>query len=198
MAASPPSPVTRLGTYLPPVELPAKIRASQGYGFDRGDVTHWGVDLSAKPGDPVFAPEDLVVEYVAVNNTTPPLSGYGPGAILARGKQSGLWHVLGHMDAWDWSDARKQRLPYKGRVYKRGEEIGVVSKLNHLHWEIRTEAKPPRGEARRRYTLDPMKWLYSDGDVQTPLADPPDTKPSSGGGAGLVLLVLAIIILGDQ
>lgn len=190
-----PAPVTRLGRYLPPVELPAKIRDSQGYAFDRGDVTHWGVDLSAKPGTPVFAPEDLVVEYVAVNDSTPPLSGYGPGAILARGEDSGLWHVLGHLDAWDWSDARHDRLPYPGRKYAKGDEIGVVSKLNHVHWELRKTAKPPRGTARGRFTLDPIRWLYSDGDVQTGLPDPEEAKEEEGGGLGLVLLIVAGVLL---
>lgn len=134
---------------------PAPIASVSAYGTPRpGGITHWGTDIRGKAGDRVVAPEALTVTHVATDNTTAPLAGYGPGAILGRGA-SGLWHVLGHLDPATWSG------PTVGRQYAEGEWLGNMAAIKgpHVHWEVRTVELPPRGPARGPLTLDPLAWL---------------------------------------
>lgn len=168
---------------LPPVPLPQKFRGTSRYGADRGDVVHYGVDLAAKYGAEVVAPEDMEVIAFAVDDKTKPLTGYGPGAILARGS-SGYYHVIGHMDPWKWSRAFRGLLPSVGRKYRAGELVGYVSRLGHVHWEVRTEATPARGAARAAATVDPVALVQA--GLPVPL-------PRRGGGQGWVLLLLLLI-----
>lgn len=175
-----------------PVDGAYKTGPTGRYGADRGDVTHWGIDLHRPGGDPVYAPEDMEVWYVAVNDKTRPLTGYGPAAIIARGS-SGFFHVLGHMDPWKWSKGFAHLLPYKGRRYKEGDLVGYVApkiKPPHVHWEMRTVGAPPRGVSRGRYTIDPILYL------QTGEAKPlPDSTAGRGGGQSAVLLLLLLAAL---
>lgn len=149
-------------------------------------MVHYGLDLGAKPGSIVRAPEAMEVLAFAVNDKTKPLTGYGPAAILAKGA-SGVYHVIGHMDAWGWSGDDRALLPWIGRTYVEGEVIGTVSKLNHVHWEVRTVALPARGADRAALTLDPRAWLRGD---REPL-------PSGGGGIA-VLLLLYLLTWGSR
>lgn len=167
-----------------------------GYGFDRGDVRHYAWDLGGKVGTPVYAPEDLeVVQWAAGDDDAAQkrLTGYGPAVILAKGA-SGVWHVLAHLDGWAWSGDKKDRLPWIGRKYKAGDLVGEISKLNHVHWEIRLAPWPPTGDARKPYTMDPARWIAGDPIPPAPASKPPKSSPI--GGAAVALLILGLMLLG--
>jgi murein DD-endopeptidase MepM/ murein hydrolase activator NlpD len=174
-----------------------RITPKGGYGFDRGTVRHFAWDLGGAPGTPVYAPEDMeVIQWAAGDEQAKArrLTGYGPAVILARGV-SGAIHVLGHLDGWAWSGSKRAALPWGGRVYKAGERVGEISKLNHVHWEIRIVDYPPTGDARGPFTMDPAKWLAG--------SDPPASSevpdPGSPGGFGAILIVLGVLlIMGDK
>lgn len=177
-----------------------RVTPRGGYAFDRGDVRHFAWDLGGKAGTPVYAPEDMeVIQWAAgeAQAAARRLKGYEPAVILARGA-SGVIHVLGHLDGWAWSGSKKHMLPWIGRKYKAGELVGEISKLRHVHWELRTIDYPPTGDARGRYTMDPARWLA--GDDPPPSSRPaptPDPAATSGSGA-LILLLVAVLILGDK
>lgn len=160
--------------------MPAKIKSSSDYLAKRSTGTHFGLDIAAVPGTPVVAPEPMTVLHFAVNDSTPPLSRFGPAAVLTRGA-SGVYHVLGHMDAWAWSGAGKSLLPWVGRTYAEGELVGRVSKLRHLHWETRIVELPPGSEARRAYVVSPLGLLS--GEVTS-------VAPVSGRTSVLLILVV--------
>lgn len=168
-----------------PINPPVRVSPHGAYGFTRKSkadggcgrsgkypCTHKGVDLLGKKGTPVFAPEASRVVIAAYDDVTPPLRGYGPGAVMLLGA-SGLVHILGHLDPEWWTSTPwqipgvnapltegfigKDRRPTDGRVYREGEQVGVTSHLNHVHWEMATPRKSPRAGqlAERR---DPLVW----------------------------------------
>lgn len=133
---------------------------------------HWGVDLVPESHyrGPIVdaewwvrAPEDLVVDLVVRDDETPPLSGYGPGAVLARGR-SGAWHVFGHLSPRSFGADL-----VKGAELKRGQFFARLAsgvKPPHVHWEPRrwrTEGPAARalGRAVTRgdIVIDPDLWL---------------------------------------
>lgn len=171
------------------MQPPATILTSPGgrYGAVRaGGRQHWGLDIAGKAGAPVAAPESLTIEHVATDNVTPPLSGYGPGAVLGRGA-SGQWHVLGHLDPATWSG------PVVGRVYAEGEWVGNMAPIKgpHVHWEVRTVALPARGAARGLATLDPVAWLRG-------ALAPIPAVAKVGGASALLLVALAVYLLAKE
>jgi hypothetical protein len=111
----------------------------------------------------VRAPEDLVVDLVVNDNTTPPLSGYGPGAVLARGR-SGTWHVFGHLSPRSFGPEL-----VKGAAIARGVFFARLAsglKPPHVHWEPRrwrTEGPATkalgRAATREDIVIDPDLWL---------------------------------------
>ncbi len=134
--------------------------------------THWGVDLvpASHYRGPlveaewwVRAPEDLVVDLVVTDDETPPLSGYGPGGVLARGR-SGTWHVFGHLSPRSFGAEL-----VKGAAIARGQffaRLAAGVRPPHLHWEPRrwrTEGPAARalGRAvtREDIVIDPDLWL---------------------------------------
>lgn len=178
-----------------------KVRVTPrgGYGFDRGTVRHYAWDLGGPVGTPVYAPEDMeVIQWAAGDDVAAArrLTGYGPAVILARGV-SGIYHVLGHLDGWAWSGSKKSYLPWIGRRYRAGEKVGEISKLNHVHWELRTIAYPPTGDARKPYTMAPDRWLAGDDPPAVPSSSAPDPGSASGSGA-LLLVLAALLILGGN
>lgn len=176
-----------------------RITPKGGYAFDRGNVRHFAWDLGGRKGTPVYAPEDMeVIQWAAGDDVAAArrLKGYGPAVILARGV-SGAIHVLGHLDGWAWSGAKKSYLPWIGRKYKAGEKVGEISKLKHVHWEIRTIDYPPTGDARGPYTMDPAKWLAGSDPPSSRPATPPDPGSTSGSGV-LLLALVALLILGGK
>jgi murein DD-endopeptidase MepM/ murein hydrolase activator NlpD len=183
-----------------PVDPPSKVTPHGAFGFARKTrsdgacgrsgkypCTHLGVDLAGKKGTPVFAPEAGHVVIAAFDDATPPLRGYGPGAVVFLGA-SGMRHILGHLDPEWWRATPWQipgvnapltqgfigpdRMPAEGRVYREGEQIGVMSHLNHVHWEVSTKGK--------RY--DPIAWAQGRSS----------TGARGGHGALVLLLLLAM------
>lgn len=133
--------------------------------------THWGVDLvpashyQSLPIEAhwwVRAPEDLVVDVVALDNVSPPLSGYGPAAVLARGR-SGAWHIFGHLDPSSLGTLTKGHAIEAGHTFAR---VSDAVSPPHVHWEPRrwrTEgpaARELRHEVGRGdIVIDPDAWL---------------------------------------
>jgi len=73
-----------------------------------------------------------------------------------------------------------------------GEEIGHVSKANHIHWEIRNS---PLASNLGRY--DPISWARAGYGLMLPAGANVVASPSDGGGGG-ILLLLALLLLGDK
>lgn len=181
-ASAPPAAVATLSARLSPL-LNARVSPNgafravrtRGHGNCRQDnypCTHWGVDLvpASHYRGPIVdaewwcrAPEDLVVDLVVRDDETPPLSGYGPGAVLARGR-SGTWHVFGHLSPRSFGAEL-----VKGAAIARGQFFARLAsgvKPPHVHWEPRrwrTEGAATRalGRAATRedIVIDPDLWL---------------------------------------
>lgn len=134
--------------------------------------THWGVDLvpASHYRGPIVeaewwcrAPEDLVVDLVVRDDETPPLSGYGPGAVLARGR-SGTWHVFGHLSPRSFGAEL-----VKGAAIARGvffARLAAGVKPPHVHWEPRRwRTEGPAAKAlghpvtREDIVIDPELWI---------------------------------------
>jgi len=156
-----------------------------GCGIGKHPCVHKGVDLGGPAGTPVFAPERLRTTYVAFDNKTRPLRGFGPGAIRALGA-SGAVHTLGHLDPEWWRETTWQlpgsifegfrgqtRLPAVDRVYEEGEQVGVMSDARHVHWQVTIDKEP----------VDPLLWVT--GRLGPPASD--------GGGWGILLVIGGIL-----
>jgi hypothetical protein len=76
-------------------------------------------------------------------------SGYGPKGALLRGL-SGVFHLLAHLDNLEVR---------VGNELPEGGVVGRGSAVHHVHWEVRTMARSPRGAAVVETTLDPGAWL---------------------------------------
>ncbi len=181
-AAAPPAAAVVTGSRLSPLVNPrvspnGAFRAirTKGHGnCRRGNYpcTHWGVDLvpASHYRGPIVeaewwcrAPEDLVVDLVVRDDATPPLSGYGPGAVLARGR-SGTWHVFGHLSPRSFGAEL-----VKGAAIARGVFFARLAsgvKPPHVHWEPRrwrTEAPAAkslgRAVTREDIVIDPDLWI---------------------------------------
>lgn len=146
----------------PPVAQSIPTRGLGAWLARRSDGArlHAGVDLRmAGAGEPCFAPESGVVELAFVSNRprrdVPRFSrpagwsGYGPQGVLLRG-DSGVWHVLAHLDSVSVT---------AGQRVAEGQEVGRGSVVRHVHWEVRTQARPTAGAAVVEVTLDPGAWL---------------------------------------
>jgi len=112
-------------------------------------------------------------------------AGYGPRGVLMRG-DSGLWHLLAHLDELRVSP---------GQAVSEGETVGVGSAVHHVHWEVRSVARPPAGAAVVEITNDPSAWLRGElvpwsgqcpeapGDTRdTPRSCRPGRRQEGGGG----------------
>jgi murein DD-endopeptidase MepM/ murein hydrolase activator NlpD len=167
----------------------AELNVASPYGVFRPgqDAWHWGVDLAQGAGEPVSAPERMRVEVMRLGvsatatKLAPPLDGYGPGAVIARG-DSGVWHLLAHLDPVWW--ATNAELPVVGRVYLEGEQVGVTPRAvgsagPHLHWEVRTHRAVDSPATRAGNTMDPLAWLAG-------------KRPS--GGTSMTMLVVLVLL----
>jgi len=124
-----------------------------------GRRLHAGVDVAMTSTTECVAPESGVVASVFESNrpvagmarfSRPAgFSGYGPRGLVLRG-DSGVWHLLGHLDA--------VRVVVGQRVSE-GDVVGVGSVVHHVHWEVRVSARPASGQAVVEVTLDPVAWL---------------------------------------
>jgi hypothetical protein len=181
-----------------PVNPPYRTTPHGGFGVVRKSAadgacgwrgiypcTHFGVDLAAKKGTPVYAPERMRVLLAAGDNTTPGLRGFGPGAVKAVGA-SGAVHTLGHLDPKWWSEyilrmpssiwdglVGKRGMPLEGRWYSEGEQVGVIAK-DHVHWEVTVD----------RQKVDPVKWASGTLSVAS--------AASGASQSGLLLLLLVL------
>lgn len=151
-----------------PVDAP-RATPHGAYAYPRRKRDHHGIDLGGARGTAVYAPEAMTVIAVGrglstsgkrtgtVTRSGDPLAvgvglaGYGPAAVLARGA-SGLVHVLGHLD-----DAA---LPAAGAELAEGAMVGTISRVGHVHWEVRKpDAYPWPRATRGADTADPAAWL---------------------------------------
>lgn len=151
-----------------PVAVP-RVTPHGAYAYPRPRRAHHGLDLGGARGTVVVAPEALTVLAVGrglstshkpagrVERGTSPLAvgvglgGYGPAAVLALGA-SGVVHVLGHLE-----DAA---LPAVGAQLGEGAAVGTISRVRHVHWEVRrADAHPWPRASRARDTYDPAVWL---------------------------------------
>ncbi len=118
-----------------------------GRGLKRtGRRRHYGVDLSAPRGTPVYAVLDGIVEVVS--NNGPGFHGYGRVIVINHGGR--LWSYYSHNSA---------NYVKVGQRVKQGDKIAAVGRTgratgNHLHFELRNEKGVP---------LDPMKYLPEEG-----------------------------------
>lgn len=151
-----------------PVDAP-RTTPHGAYAYPRRRRDHHGVDLAGARGTVVYAPEAMTVIAVGRGLSTSGkrtgtvtrsgdalavgvgLAGYGPGAVLARGA-SGLVHVLGHLD--------DGALPAVGAELAEGATVGTISRVGHVHWEVRKpDAYPWPRATRGADTADPAVWL---------------------------------------
>lgn len=130
-----------------------------------GTRLHAGVDLSERPGTPVYAPEDARVVAVELDQRRP-WRGYAPVVFLEG--DSGVWHVLSHLDGAELArrlDAGELEL---GARVEAGDELATIGREAHVHWEVRLRPQPvlwtdPLSLQRRRQTIaeisaDPLAW----------------------------------------
>lgn len=128
-----------------------------------GERLHAGVDLG-RAGELVRAPEAGIVWGVieaSYAGDEPRFSrptgwaGYGPHVVVLEG-DSGAWHVLAHVDV----DGLGASRPSPGQRVELGQVVALVAERGgHLHWEVRSRTKPPRGWATIEVALDPAAWL---------------------------------------
>ncbi len=88
-------------------------------------IFHWGVDLSADIGTPVFAPGDGIVEEINY-------SSHGFGRLLTINHGYGLKTIYGHLSRFSVT---------KGQKVKRGDTIAFVGNAGitsgpHLHYGV--------------------------------------------------------------
>lgn len=123
-----------------------------------GARLHAGIDLG-RAGYTVRAPEAGVVWGVVAasygddeprTSTPAGWAGYGPRVVIVEG-DSGAWHVLAHVD---------HPSVRVGQRVTAGQSVAeVAARGNHLHWEVRSRARPPAGWATVEVALDPLAWL---------------------------------------
>lgn len=110
------------------------------YTISRGwSSTHFGIDIAAAYGTPIYAADNGVVTYTAVTDV-----GYGIYTIVDH--QNGMTTVYAHLSA---------NLCSVGDVVNRGELIGLMGSTgnstgSHLHFEVRIDGEK----------TDPAPFLY--------------------------------------
>lgn len=139
------------------------VSVTSGYGAKRANnVRHWGLDLAGKAGDPVRTPEAGFVVATAWGRGTSvalpaPFNGYGPGVVLLRG-ESGVWHLLAHLDPTTRADIFKgEPLPEGFEVARMPRGVGLAGP--HTHWEVRGGVPYDAPATRQHNTMDPRLWL---------------------------------------
>lgn len=122
---------------------------------------HYGTDLSAPQGSPVYAPHDGWILY-AGPATKPPFVGYGPGAILLahHDTQDSLWQrtkqTVRDLDVWDFAEGMVSLrysllghvLPLEKHLLDLNPNDGAEIPLADDVWDS-TKTKPPKSHWRR-------------------------------------------------
>lgn len=175
-----------------PVDVP-RATAHGKYGYVRRSSAEGGagasgtypsihnaLDLAGPKGTPVYAPEDCSVDSVSTG-VMRPFRGYQPGVIVMRGKVSGDYHLLAHLqpgtipsptvpgEFWDFMTTPLWKSTDQRRQIAEGEQVGLIAK-DHVHWETR---RPGWNGARnnpalwvKRYVspgLDVSQWTAAGG-----------------------------------
>ncbi len=127
-----------------PIEK-GKGRIVSGYGIRFHPILkyrrmHWGIDISAPTGTPIYATGDGVIKFVGRKG------GYGKTCIINHGY--GYQTLYGHM---------KTIIAKRWQKVKRGEIIGYVgntglSRAPHIHYEVIYNNKK----------INPVNYFYSD------------------------------------
>jgi murein DD-endopeptidase MepM/ murein hydrolase activator NlpD len=164
-----------------PLATAATPHGAYGYWRARSQRHHAGVDLGAPAGAVVVAPEAMLIGAVldASGLTSARafrgvgLRGYGPGALIGVG-DSGYVHVLGHLAT--------AGLPRVGDLVAAGAVVGTVSRLRHVHWEVRRPDRHPWPTASRLAdTVDPLSLVRAPNPLDL-VADPLALRPVPGQG----------------
>lgn len=116
-----------------------------------GARLHAGIDLGARVGTPVFAPEaGIVVASIADADATPGWRGYGPGVVVVRGN-SGAYYNLAHVTP----------IAREGDIVQQGAQVATVGQLAwpHVHFEVRARLQPAGGAAVVEDCADPVAWI---------------------------------------
>ncbi|MFQ1002003.1 peptidoglycan DD-metalloendopeptidase family protein [Modestobacter sp. SSW1-42] len=123
---------------------PALGRTSSCYGA-RWGVTHYGVDIAAPIGTPIYAAATGVVERAG------PATGFGL-AVYIRG-DDGAVTVYGHVNRYFVADGERVRAGERiAEVGNRGQSTGP-----HLHFEVHPSGLMYGGQ------VDPVPWLRARG-----------------------------------
>ena len=123
---------------------PAVGRTSSCYGA-RWGVTHYGVDIAAPIGTPIYAAATGVVERAG------PATGFGL-AVYVRG-DDGAVTVYGHVNRYFVADGERVRAGERiAEVGNRGQSTGP-----HLHFEVHPNGLMYGGQ------VDPVPWLRARG-----------------------------------
>ena len=123
---------------------PATGRTSSCYGA-RWGVTHYGVDIAAPIGTPIYAAATGVVERAG------PATGFGL-AVYVRG-DDGAVTVYGHVNRYFVADGERVRAGERiAEVGNRGQSTGP-----HLHFEVHPNGMMYGGQ------VDPVPWLQARG-----------------------------------
>ncbi|MBW0105773.1 M23 family metallopeptidase [Pseudonocardia sp. KRD-291] len=142
-----------------PYTLPTRGQFTSGFG-GRWGVTHYGIDLAAPIGTPIYALTDGVVEKAG------PASGFGMWVVLKH--TDGTSSVYGHIN---------RALVEVGQEVKAGDEIAEVGNRGqstgpHLHLEV----WEPDGSK-----VNPLPWLSERGiNVTGPAKAEAESEVDSG------------------
>lgn len=171
------------------------------------NVHHWGEDIVGPWGEPVKAPESGVVERVAKGKgtaikLTPPFDGYGPGVVLIHG-DSGVWHLLAHVDPASIAVKVGERVTEGATVAKLARAVGAAGP--HVHWEVRVHQAIDSPSTREGNTVRPAEWLDGGSDLWSRVkraaiegAHEVKRRKVAQVGSGVLLLVLLALVLSDR
>ena len=123
---------------------PAVGRTSSCFGA-RWGVTHYGVDIAAPIGTPIYAATSGVVQRAG------PATGFGL-AVYVRG-DDGAVTVYGHVNRYSVAEGQRVRAGERiAEVGNRGQSTGP-----HLHFEVHPNGLMYGGQ------VDPVPWLRARG-----------------------------------
>jgi hypothetical protein len=147
------------------------------FGFRRSPThTHWGVDLAAKVGTPVWAVADGYVTH-SVEPGTAGFSGYGRTIVVQSGNR---WRLYGHLDRRNVNAGERvvagQQLGTVGASCGTVEQPELRCKGAHLHFELAPRPYPQRPKEAPR--LNPSEEPMPDTERKPPTQQERDSWES--------------------
>lgn len=143
--------LVRTGRFVRGLDMNRRTRANE-------ITPHWGVDVAAPIGTPVYAVRSGTVVFAGAQN------GYGNAVSISHDDGSTSSHY-GHLDSQAVSE---------GQEVRAGDHIGNVGTTTagpsgippftigpHLHMEVHPRTRPAFGRTTRR--SDPVVWLRNQG-----------------------------------